>query len=166
MIVARLPRAIRKAYFSAVQSCGTKYQGRENAVDVRERASADKRKRAARCRGKFREQPLKGGICGDIFRARLNFEQRSINIEEKGARLTRRALCQITRLQRNGEASQNRYQAPVLGIDAQGSLFGNASPFCKSSIEILSGERINAICPSRGGRLMVTPDFISLSHRA
>jgi hypothetical protein len=49
------------------------------------------------------------------------------------------------------------YQTPVLGIDAQGARFGKGAPCCNSSIEILSGERTKAMCPSRGGRLMVTP---------
>ncbi len=53
------------------------------------------------------------------------------------------------------------YQCPVFFIEAQGSWGGNASPFCSSSIECLSGERTKAMTPSRGGRLMVTPAFIS-----
>jgi hypothetical protein len=40
---------------------------------------------------------------------------------------------------------------------AQGSRAGNASPFCSNSIEIRSGERTNAMRPSRGGRLITTP---------
>src|SRR5438270_594947 len=43
---------------------------------------------------------------------------------------------------------------PVFGIDVQGSFGGSGAPFCRSSIECLSGERTNAIVPSRGGRLM------------
>ena len=39
----------------------------------------------------------------------------------------------------------------------QGSAGVSAAPFCSSSIEMLSGERTNAMRPSRGGRLMVTP---------
>ena len=58
------------------------------------------------------------------------------------------------------------YQTPVFGIDAQGSAGALASPFCSSSIEMFSGDRTNAIVPSRGGRLMVTPAFISFSHVA
>ena len=58
------------------------------------------------------------------------------------------------------------YHFPVLGIEVQGSFGGSASPFCKSSMECLSGERTNAIMPSRGGRLMVTPAFISRSQSA
>jgi hypothetical protein len=58
------------------------------------------------------------------------------------------------------------YQCPVLGIEAHGSAGGFASPFCKSSIECRSGERTNAIWPSRGGRLMVMPIFISRSQVA
>jgi len=37
------------------------------------------------------------------------------------------------------------YQCPVFGMDAQGSVGASASPFCSSSIEILSGERTNAM---------------------
>lgn len=49
------------------------------------------------------------------------------------------------------------YHAPTFGIDAQGSALGSGSPICSNSIEIWSGERTNAIRPSRGGRLIVTP---------
>ena len=55
---------------------------------------------------------------------------------------------------------------PVLGIDFHGSCGGKAAPFCSSSMECLSGERTKAMTPSRGGRLMVTPAFISLSQVA
>src|SRR5665647_2403537 len=58
------------------------------------------------------------------------------------------------------------YHFPVLGMDFHGSCAGRASPFCKSSMECLSGERTKAMTPSRGGRLMVTPAFISLSQVA
>ena len=59
-----------------------------------------------------------------------------------------------------------RYQLPLLGIEAQGSLGARASPCCSNSIEIPSGERMKAMYPSRGGRLMVTPATISFSHSA
>ena len=49
------------------------------------------------------------------------------------------------------------YHDPVFGIDTQGSCGGRAAPFCRSSTEILSGERTKAMRPSRGGRLIVTP---------
>ena len=52
-----------------------------------------------------------------------------------------------------------RHRLPRLGG-------GSASPFCSSSIDCLSGERTNAITPSRGGRLMVTPAFIRRSQVA
>jgi len=58
------------------------------------------------------------------------------------------------------------YHLPVLAMEAQGSCLGSDSPFCKSSMEILSGERTKAMRPSRGGRLMVTPDFIKRSQVA
>jgi hypothetical protein len=63
-------------------------------------------------------------------------------------------------------ASGASYQLPVLGIDAQGSAFGRAAPFCKSSIEIRSGERMKAMRPSRGGLRIVTPPRASLSQVA
>ncbi len=49
------------------------------------------------------------------------------------------------------------HHVPMLGIEAQGSCCGSADPFCRISMEMLSGERMKAICPSRGGRLMVMP---------
>src|ERR1700733_3168838 len=55
---------------------------------------------------------------------------------------------------------------PILAMEVQGSFGGSGSPFCNSSIECLSGERTNAMEPSRGGRLMMTPAFISLSQSA
>jgi hypothetical protein len=58
------------------------------------------------------------------------------------------------------------YHFPVFGIDFHGSRGGSGSPFCNSSTDCLSGERTNAIMPSRGGRLMVTPAAIRRSHRA
>jgi hypothetical protein len=58
------------------------------------------------------------------------------------------------------------HQCPVLGIDFHGSWGGNAAPFCRSSTDCLSGERTNAIMPSRGGRFMVTPAFIRRSQVA
>ena len=54
-----------------------------------------------------------------------------------------------------------RYQLPTFGIEVQGSLGGSASPCCSSSIEMPSGDLTNAMRPSRGGRLMVTPLSIS-----
>ena len=44
------------------------------------------------------------------------------------------------------------YQLPVLGMDFHGSAGASAAPFCSSSMEMLSGERTNAMRPSRGGR--------------
>src|SRR5450755_346514 len=58
------------------------------------------------------------------------------------------------------------HHLPVLGIDFHGSAGGRGLPFCKISIEISSGERTKAMFPSRGGRLIVTPAFISCSHSA
>jgi hypothetical protein len=63
-------------------------------------------------------------------------------------------------------APPRAYHFPVLGIDFHGSAGGSASPFCSNSIDCLSGERTNAIMPSRGGRLMVTPAFFRRSHTA
>jgi hypothetical protein len=60
--------------------------------------------------------------------------------------------------------SAESYQLPVFGMDSQGSCGGNEPSFCSSSMEILSGETTKAMRPSRGGRLMVTPLFISRSQ--
>ncbi len=68
-----------------------------------------------------------------------------------------RSLCV---LQADSFCIRSFYQTPVFGIDAQGSRFGRASPVCSNSIEMLSGERTNAMRPSRGGRLIVTPRSI------
>ena len=37
------------------------------------------------------------------------------------------------------------YQTPVFSMEAQGSSGGNGSPLCSSSMEMLSGVRINAM---------------------
>lgn len=63
-------------------------------------------------------------------------------------------------------SSRVGYQWPVFGIDDHGSAGAFGSPFCNSSIECRSGERTKAMLPSRGGRLMVTPAFISFSQVA
>ena len=47
-------------------------------------------------------------------------------------------------------------------IEAQGSCGAKTSPCCSSSIEMLSGDLIKAILPSRGGRSIVTPENISI----
>ena len=57
-------------------------------------------------------------------------------------------------------SSQN-HQCPVFPMEDQGWAGGSASPFCSSSTEMLSGERMKAMRPSRGGRLMVTPASMS-----
>ena len=56
------------------------------------------------------------------------------------------------------------YHFPVFGIEVQGSRGGSGVPFCSNSMECLSGERTKAMLPSRGGRLMVTPLFMSRSQ--
>ena len=58
-------------------------------------------------------------------------------------------------------ALKSPHQTPTFGIEVQGSAGGSAPPFCRSSMEMPSGERTKAMCPSRGGRLMVTPPSIS-----
>ena len=52
------------------------------------------------------------------------------------------------------------YHSPLFGIDDHGSAGARAAPFCSSSTEMLSGVRTKAIRPSRGGRLIVTPESI------
>ena len=67
---------------------------------------------------------------------------------------------------RSSHTHRSVHHFPVFGIESQGSLGESGAPFCRSSIECLSGERTKAMVPSRGGRLMVTPARISLSQRA
>ena len=67
---------------------------------------------------------------------------------------------------KNGVASLASHHLPVFFIDDHGSCGGLAAPFCNSSIACLSGERTNAMVPSRGGRLMVTPPFMRRSQVA
>src|SRR5262249_30098664 len=62
--------------------------------------------------------------------------------------------------------SFRNHHFPVFGIDFHGSWGGSGAPFCRSSTDCRSGERTKAITPSRGGRLMVTPAFISRSQVA
>ena len=50
------------------------------------------------------------------------------------------------------------YQLPVFTIDTQGSVGSSGSPCWSSSMDMPSGERTNAIRPSRGGRKIVVPD--------
>jgi hypothetical protein len=64
-----------------------------------------------------------------------------------------------------GGASR-RHQAPVFGMEAQGSRGGSAPPRCKSSIDMPSGDRTKAMWPSRGGRLIVTPPACKRSQVA
>ena len=58
------------------------------------------------------------------------------------------------------------HQCPVLAMDFQGSCGGRGVPFCNNSIDWRSGERTKAMLPSRGGRLIVTPAFMSSSQVA
>ena len=52
----------------------------------------------------------------------------------------------------------------MFAIDAHGSAGAFDSPFWMSSIEMLSGVRMKAMWPSRGGRLIVTPAALSLAQ--
>ena len=77
--------------------------------------------------------------------------QRSLRFRRSGGPEGRRTDGRIA----TGRCS--RYQTPVFGIEDQGSAGANAGPACSSSIEMPSGDRTNAIRPSRGGRLIRTP---------
>ena len=56
---------------------------------------------------------------------------------------------------------RENYHVPMFFILDQGSLISRLSPCCSNSIEILSGDFINAILPSLGGLLIVTPESIN-----
>ena len=78
-----------------------------------------------------------------------------------------RQICDICRKPISASSkSDPSHQWPVLGIEVHGSLGGSGAPFCNNSMDCLSGERTNAITPSRGGRLMVTPCARSRSQVA
>ena len=53
------------------------------------------------------------------------------------------------------------YQDPELRIEIHGSSGDKGLPSCRSSIEIPSGDRMNAMFPSLGGLFIVIPDCIS-----
>src|SRR5215472_8814889 len=82
------------------------------------------------------------------------------------AHALKRARYRELWLKRQATITANDHHLPLLGIETHGSFGGRGLPFCKSSIECLSGERTNAILPSRGGRLIVTPPFINRSQTA
>jgi len=67
---------------------------------------------------------------------------------------------------RSGEDRKEPYQCPELAMLAHGSSGVFAAPRCKSSTEMLSGDRTKAMCPSRGGRLIVTPCAIRYAQVA
>ena len=70
-------------------------------------------------------------------------------------------------VRKDGDANDLKhvYHAPTLGMLTHGSA-GARCPSCNNSIEMPSGVRTKAICPSRGGRLMVMPASISRWHVA
>ena len=91
---------------------------------------------------------------------------RNVEAERKGEAalgLRLREPCAgVKKRQRRDEAEQHGesatlHQCPVFSMLAQGSAGALASPACRSSMDMLSGERTKAMRPSRGGRLMVTP---------
>src|SRR3546814_3083787 len=85
---------------------------------------------------------------------------------DHGCFVTRRIMRQpdiIVAEDGNAKDVQTHHHSPVLDMDAQGSA-GSSWPSCSSSTEILSGVRTKAMCPSRGGRLIVTPASISRSE--
>ncbi len=53
--------------------------------------------------------------------------------------------------------SPPHYHSPIFSMLAHGSCLGSAPLVWSSSIDTLSGVRMKAIAPSRGGRLMTTP---------
>jgi hypothetical protein len=69
-----------------------------------------------------------------------------------GERPTRSYLASAS-----GKFAAEHHHVPVLAIEDHGSRCGSAAPFCRISIEMLSGELTKAIRPSRGGRLIVRP---------
>ena len=84
----------------------------------------------------------------------------------RARKIRRRAKVAATEAEDRAPRRSSPHHTPLLGIEVHGSCGGRGPPFCRSSIEILSGERMKAMWPSRGGRLIVTPAFIRRSHKA
>ena len=76
----------------------------------------------------------------------------SLSLPRSGERPTRSYLASAS-----GKFAAEHHHVPVLAIEDHGSRRGSAAPFCRISIEMLSGELTKAMRPSRGGRLIVRP---------
>ena len=70
---------------------------------------------------------------------------RSHSGESRNPARQRQSIVLDTGLRRYDGSSVRPYHLPVFGIDAHGSCFGFGPPFCKNSIEMLSGERTKAM---------------------
>jgi hypothetical protein len=94
-----------------------------------------------RCPQKLRDQKANGHIprCGDLPRRQQNI---LVNIKRRS----------------------HAHQTPVFAMLTQGSAGSSALPFCSSSNEIPSGERMKAMWPSRGGRLIMMPCAMSFAQ--
>ena len=104
------------------------------------------------------------------LRNRPPTRRRSSQDRSRHRRIDDQSLAALRRMhqpdiivRQNGDAHdlQHTHHAPTLGMLAHGSA-GARCPSCSSSIEIPSGVRTKAICPSRGGRLIVTPASINV----
>jgi len=62
--------------------------------------------------------------------------------------------------------ARGAHQVPVFSMEVHGSCGSLASPFCRISMEMPSGDFTKAMRPSRGGRLMVTPASFSFVQKA
>src|ERR1051325_431210 len=143
-------------------TCWTAYSAwralrESNPCFRRERAASWTARRRARAAWKTPgriESFGAGGKLGQTFESELADRSLRPSPRKSGAR------------ERAQRSKRPRHHLPVFFIEDHGSFGGRAAPFCNSSIECLSGERTNAMVPSRGGRLMVTPAFCSRSHSA
>jgi len=103
------------------------------------------------------------GVC-EHADLRLSVQHGKLSLSDRVSLSGARWLCHDDL--RSDLTARALHHCPLFGMESHGSFGGKASPACRSSIEILSGDRTKAMCPSRGGRLMVTPAFISRSHVA
>ena len=106
---------------------------------------------------------LQGAVASALRPGEVIFEDRTVNVvrQSDGSRRWERGWRIGDRTGLTSKVlvcvEESDDALVLLAIDDQGSAGASASPSWSSSIEMPSGDRMNAMRPSRGGLLMVTP---------